>query len=97
MAEENGTIKLPLPKRFHNPSNVTVHVREPQKHVLTNAERIRKMTDEELAKFLSAVTCEQYGWCDGCQSLKGDYCYGINDPDNLLVKERLEWLKEKVE
>ena len=63
---------------------------------MTNADRIRSMTDEELAKFLEAVTCETHGWCNECKSLKGDYCHGLNDESNSLVQERLKWLKSEV-
>lgn len=63
---------------------------------MTNADRIRSMTDEELAKFLEAITCETHGWCDDCPSLEGNYCHGLNDESNSLVQERLEWLKLEV-
>lgn len=63
---------------------------------MTNADRIRSMTDEELAKFLEAVTCETHGWCDDCRSIRGNYCHGLNDDSNSLVQERLAWLKSEV-
>ena len=66
-----------------------------EKKVVTNADRIRSMTDEELAKFLEAITCETHGWCDECKSLKGEYCHGLNDESNSLVQERLKWLKSE--
>lgn len=63
----------------------------------TNADRIRNMTDEELAKFLESVTCETHGWCDDCTSMRGEYCHGLNDESNSLVQERLKWLKSEAE
>lgn len=63
---------------------------------MTNADRIRSMTDEELAKFIEAVSCNSHGWCDDCKSLKGDYCHGLNNENNPNVLKRLEWLKSEV-
>ena len=63
---------------------------------MTNADRIRSMSDEELAKILVAVACETHGWCDECTSLLGNYCHGLNDESNSLVQERLKWLKSEV-
>ena len=62
----------------------------------TNADRIRAMSDEELAKFLVAVACETHGWCDECTSLLGNYCHGLNDESNSPVQERVKWLKSEV-
>lgn len=64
---------------------------------MTNADRIRAMTDEELAIFMEAIECNGHGWCEDCQTLKGNPCNGLQNVDNPLVKERLDWLKEKVE
>ena len=62
----------------------------------TNADRIRSMTDEELAKFLESVTCETHGWCEDCTSMRGEYCCGIDSEDNTFVQERLKWIKSEV-
>lgn len=61
----------------------------------SNADRIRSMTDEELAKFIESVQCYSHGWCEKCSSLNGDYCKGIrvNEPDADI----LDWLKQPVE
>lgn len=61
----------------------------------TNADKIRNMTDEELAKFIESVQCYGHGWCEKCSSLNGDYCKGIrvNEPDADI----LDWLKQPVE
>lgn len=61
----------------------------------TNADKIRNMTDEELAKFIESVQCYSHGWCEKCSSLNGDYCKGIrvNEPDADI----LDWLKQPVE
>lgn len=55
---------------------------------ITNAQRIRNMTDEELAKFLAD--------CNDCAS-----CY-LDEPSNCGIEETcaeafLEWLKQPVE
>ena len=61
----------------------------------SNADRIRNMTDEELAKFIESVQCYAHGWCEKCSSMNGDYCNGIrvNEPDADI----LDWLKQSVE
>ena len=54
----------------------------------TNADRIRAMSDEELAAFLSNLSSDgcKYGWCparDGCEAFSDKTC-----------KEQMEkWLK----
>ena len=55
----NVTAWMPLPEPY----------RESEPHKQTNADRIRSMTDEELADFL--VTVETYGYHD--QSISGTY------------------------
>ena len=64
---------------------------------MTNADRIRNMSDKELAILLQATECASHGWCDECQTLKGNPCNGLKDESNALVKEKLDWLREKVE
>ena len=61
----------------------------------TNADRIRSMSDIELAKFIESVRCYSYGWCEKCSSMNGDYCNGMeaNEPDEGI----LEWIKQPVE
>ena len=57
---------------------------------LTNADRIRSMTDEELAKFLSC-DCEYVINCKTCKEPVNEYgsCSG------LCRYEYLRWLKSK--
>lgn len=68
---------------------------------MTNADRIRSMSDEELAKFIEAVICcSHYGYddCCGfpvCQSMNGNLCNGIKD--NEIDKDILEWLQRQGE
>ena len=64
---------------------------------MTNGERIRNMTDEELAIFLEAIACNSHGWCEDCKTLKGEPCDGLKDESNSLVEIRLKWLKVEVE
>ena len=62
----------------------------------TNADRIRSMSDEELAKFIRSVQCcSHYGDDCGypfCHSMCGDWCNGIKNNTN---KELLEWLQSE--
>lgn len=62
---------------------------------MTNGEKIRGMTDEELAKFIESVQCYGHGWCEKCSSMNGDYCNGMraNEPDEDILR----WLKQPVE
>lgn len=66
----------------------------------TNADRIRSMSDEELAKFIEAIRCsshfsdEECGF-PICQSMNGNLCNGIkdNEPD----EDFLHWLQQPAE
>lgn len=62
---------------------------------ITHAQRIRNMSDDELAKFIKSVQCYSHGWCEKCSSMNGDYCNGMraNEPDEGI----LDWLKQPVE
>ena len=64
---------------------------------MTNGDRIRRMSDEELAIFLEAIECSSHHWCEECTTLKGKPCNGLNDTSNALVADRLKWLKAEVE
>lgn len=71
------------------------HIVEANKMIVTNADRIRNMTDEELATFLN-VTVYESGEnlfsCDYYANKK--YCVG-STCDNCMGY--VAWLKEKVE
>ena len=55
----------------------------------TNAERIRSMTDEELAEFLA-----YNAYCEECYVKNDDsYCY----PDVTFKQKHLEWLQSEAE
>lgn len=60
---------------------------------MTNADRIRSMTDMELAKFLLSVACSSRGWCDRCASMDGNWCVGVRSNP---CTDGLEWLKSPV-
>lgn len=73
---------------------------------MTHGDRIRQMTDEELAKFLAAYACcihfgvdccndngDKYPFC---KAVKGDHCYGLQKADNITVKNRLEFIRQEV-
>lgn len=55
----------------------------------TNADRIRNMTDEELAHWLGWRGCE-------CPNVWKECQIGIVDPDDDCVPCWLNWLKEEV-
>ena len=61
---------------------------------MTRGDWIRSLSDEDLARFLNACRCEVHGWCDDCGSIKGDWCYGIQDNEQ---KWELRWLRKPME
>lgn len=56
---------------------------------MTNADRIRNMSDEELAKFLTFNA-----YCEECYVAKEDCCCL---PDGSCKKKHLEWLQSPVD
>lgn len=61
-----------------------------QKRIVTNADRIRSMTDEELAEFIEYLT-------NGCDYLYPK-CYASEFCTSGVCRNAwLDWLKEKVE
>lgn len=68
-------------------------------HKPTNADRIRSMSDEELAKFIEAIRCSSLSINEKnglyiCKSINGNYCHGIKD--RKTNKDILEWLQRQV-
>lgn len=63
----------------------------------TNADRIRSMSDEELAKFIRAVECcSRYSADCGfpfCPSMEGNLCNGIKEKTEQYI---LDWLQSEV-
>ena len=63
----------------------------------TNADRIRAMSDEELAKFIRAVECCSYygGDCGFpfCPSMEGNLCNGIKENTSKGI---VQWLQSEV-
>lgn len=61
-----------------------------QKRIITNADRIRAMTDEELDKFLGEVQWDV-----------ANYCGGVTQKQEYPVPEQrgawLDWLKEEAQ
>lgn len=57
--------------------------------VKTNADRIRNMTDEELAEFLA-----YNAYCEECYVKKDDSCCY---PDGTCKQKHLEWLQSEAE
>ena len=64
---------------------------------MTNADRIRNMNDEELAKFIRAVECcSRYSADCGfpfCPSMEGNLCNGIKENTYQYL---LYWLQSEV-
>lgn len=58
---------------------------------MTNADRIRAMTDAELAEFLDRVNDFPCEAC--CGNL--DQCRRNNAPEPVCKRHYLEWLKER--
>lgn len=89
-------IRLKMPPFF--PLLVDFRKQEPAAEPkMTNADRIRNMSDEELAKFIHAVGCNShYGDDCGypfCHSMEGNLCHGIKDNTDART---LKWLKSEV-
>lgn len=51
----------------------------------TNADRIRAMTDEELAQLLRDYECNRCDWC------------GLCDEEDKCEKEIMDWLKQEAD
>lgn len=63
----------------------------PDRKVITNADRIRYMSDEELAEFLDII--EQDGISSQCANLPCDCCYEKTECSKCWK----DWLKSKAE
>ena len=74
-------------RSVYNASDYTCDQYRPAKP-LTNADRIRQMTDEELAKFMCLVKDKL---CFGCSFSHVDECEGIS-----CEEARTQWLKQEV-
>ena len=82
--------------RFGKWEDVTIHIAKPKKRKLTNGDRIRKMTDEELAEWLYNMV--QF------KDSEEEYMVGIYNLDSKKEEEVrdsygdwLEWLKRAVD
>ena len=68
-----------------------------ENYFITNADRIRQMDDEELAKFIGATKCNtlfvECGY-PTCESMNGKYCSGFQ---RKADKDILQWLKKTSE
>ena len=71
-------------KKDNRPCIFSKECCEPEEKKMTNADRIRNMTDEELAKFLELT--EACGYNDG----------SITDFKNGHYMDMLEWLQAEV-
>lgn len=64
---------------------------------MTNADRIRSMSDEELAKWISCGAGMSVGVCGYCNNSKLDRCDGIPCGEKTDAEIILEWLKQPAE
>lgn len=68
---------------------------------MKNSERIKSMTDEELAKFMAAYHCNTYGKCaieygEFCSSMNGKYCDGMEELYSEKFNRYYKWLRTEV-
>ena len=61
----------------------------------TNADHIRSMTDEELAKFLWVETDRTFNYCDVCEHYRtsAPHC-AVRSMGRECIKARVNWLKQ---
>ena len=78
--------------------NIDLEKMKNKSDLVHHADRIRSMSNEELTKFIKAVRCS-YQFSDSscgtpfCQSMNGDYCFGLKDS---VDQDILEWLNTKI-
>lgn len=82
--------------RFGKWEDVTIHIAKPKQRKLTNADRIRKMTDEELAEWLHNIA--QYEDSEEEQMVS---IYNLDSKKDEEVRDSygdlLEWLRREVD
>lgn len=64
-----------------------------EEKAITNAERIRRMSDAELAKFIASIKCNTFSKECGypaCTSMEGKYCLSMCREPDLDI---LNWLQ----
>lgn len=91
MADKNNIDRDSMLKYFADMLTVFTEVASIQNYETnhTNADRIRNMSDEELAEFLA-----YNAYCEECYVKKDDSCCY---PDGTCKQKHLEWLKSKAE
>lgn len=67
----------------------------PQKH-MTNADRIRAMSDEELAKWMSGGALKSDSACSYCKRNAMAFCDGLECSVKTDAEIILDWLKQPV-
>jgi len=65
---------------------------KPKKKVMTNADRIRAMTDEELAELFYAIADKRESCLKICNNL--DWCRRNNAPEPICQNHYLDWLRQ---
>lgn len=63
----------------------------------THADRIRRMTDEELAKWISGGAMHSDSACSYCEYNKNKTCTGVECAGQTDTEIILEWLRKPVE
>ena len=65
---------------------------------MTNADKIRSMTDRELAEWLEENDDQDYFCTTRCPYFDGVFgCVNSNSASNSCLEGRLEWLKQEHE
>lgn len=64
---------------------------------MTNADRIRTMTDEELAKFITSMDFDCADYCDSFELGCAFNCERLTDPYKKDKEVALKWLQSEVE
>lgn len=74
--------------------NIHEHKEEPFMPTMTNAEKIRCMTDEELAKFIMEDRWDCNDCPSGQENMDNPFC---GKCDNKCVEHCLDWLRKEVD
>lgn len=66
-------------------------------NVLTNADRIRAMSDEELARWMCGGSVSTESACNYCDKNNGEFCNGEKCRGKTDTEIIMEWLKQPAE
>lgn len=97
---EKGIVKIPMSllEKIAEAFDVELsNLCEKEPLIITNADRIRNMSDEELAEFL--LSDDYYVDCTNCKEPENEYgtCIGRCENELLRWLKSEEWLQSEVE